>query len=113
MCAPVGNSSTTSLNNGGNDRRSVRAVPSALPNGDPSILTDRRNTRPLARGDSRVKSLIGELFPGLGSLSPSSRPGNSVSPPCVECFSSLDLATNYLHLSKITEANKKELDFRG
>ncbi|MPC38348.1 Cytospin-A [Portunus trituberculatus] len=49
---------TTSLNNGGSDRRSVRAVPSALPNGDPSILTDRRNTRPLARGDSRVKSLI-------------------------------------------------------
>uniref|UniRef100_A0A0P4W758 Calponin-homology (CH) domain-containing protein n=2 Tax=Scylla olivacea TaxID=85551 RepID=A0A0P4W758_SCYOL len=58
VCAPVGNSSTTSLNNGGSDRRSVRAVPSALPNGDPSILTDRRNTRPLARGDSRVKSLI-------------------------------------------------------
>ncbi|XP_050712556.1 cytospin-A-like isoform X2 [Eriocheir sinensis] len=58
VCAPVGNSSTTSLNNGGSDRRSVRTMPSALPNGDPSILADRRNTRPLARGDSRVKSLI-------------------------------------------------------
>lgn len=67
VCAPVGNSSTTSLNNGGSDRRSVRAMPSALPNGDPSILADRRNTRPLARGDSRVKSLIGELFLALAA----------------------------------------------
>ncbi|XP_042207445.1 cytospin-A-like isoform X2 [Homarus americanus] len=58
VCSPVSNSSNTALNNGSSERRAVRAVPSSLPNGDPSILTDRRNPRPLARGDSRVKSLI-------------------------------------------------------
>ena len=84
VCAPVGNSSTTSLNNGGSDRRSVRAVPSALPNGDPSILTDRRNTRPLARGDSRVKSLIGEIFLTLALSFSLPRPGKVfVSSECV------------------------------
>ncbi|XP_069948145.1 cytospin-A isoform X4 [Cherax quadricarinatus] len=58
VCSPVNISSNTTLNNGSSDRRTVRAVPTSLPNGDPSILADRRNPRPLARGDSRVKSLI-------------------------------------------------------
>ncbi|XP_071547035.1 cytospin-A-like isoform X2 [Panulirus ornatus] len=58
VCSPVSNSSNTTMNNSSSDRRATRAVPTSLPNGDPSILPDRRNPRPLARGDSRVKSLI-------------------------------------------------------
>lgn len=63
VCSPVSNSSNTTLSNNSSERRTTRVVPTSLPNGDPSILPDRRNPRPLARGDSRVKSLIGEHLP--------------------------------------------------
>ncbi|XP_068232743.1 cytospin-A-like isoform X2 [Palaemon carinicauda] len=60
VCSPVTNSSNSSLSNGSSssERRTLRSVPTSLPNGEPSILADRRNPRPVTRGDSRVKSLI-------------------------------------------------------
>lgn len=60
VCSPVANSSNSSLSSGSttSERRTLRTVPTSLPNGEPSILADRRNPRPVTRGDSRVKSLI-------------------------------------------------------
>lgn len=52
--------SVSQSSSSGVERRPGRTVTTTLPNGEPSILSDRRNNpRPLARGDSRVKSLIG------------------------------------------------------
>ncbi|KAK3868393.1 hypothetical protein Pcinc_026200 [Petrolisthes cinctipes] len=52
-------SSVSQSSSSGGERRQGRTVAASLPNGDPTILSDRRNNpRPLARGDSRVKSLI-------------------------------------------------------
>ncbi|KAK4299756.1 hypothetical protein Pmani_027976 [Petrolisthes manimaculis] len=52
-------SSVSQSSSSGVERRQGRTVAASLPNGDPTILSDRRNNpRPLARGDSRVKSLI-------------------------------------------------------
>lgn len=63
VCSPVSSTSSSSMSSSSNsERRTIRNVPAPLPNGEPSILADRRNPRPLARGDSRVKSLIGETF---------------------------------------------------
>lgn len=60
VCSPVTNSSNSSLSSGSStsERRNIRTVPTSLPNGETSILADRRNPRPVTRGDSRVKSLI-------------------------------------------------------
>ncbi|XP_069171463.1 cytospin-A isoform X9 [Procambarus clarkii] len=82
VCSPVSNSSNTTLNNGSSERRTVRAVPASLPNGDPNILADRRNPRPLSRGDSRVKSLIVKGKRPIGAESGDHKKGNrdAVSP---------------------------------
>ncbi|XP_037781397.1 cytospin-A-like isoform X6 [Penaeus monodon] len=59
VCSPASSTSSSSMSsNSSSERRTIRNLPTPLPNGEPSILADRRNPRPLARGDSRVKSLI-------------------------------------------------------
>ncbi|XP_063606663.1 cytospin-A-like isoform X3 [Penaeus indicus] len=59
VCSPVSSTSSSSMSSSSSsERRTIRNLPTPLPNGEPSILADRRNPRPLARGDSRVKSLI-------------------------------------------------------
>ncbi|KAK7083131.1 Calponin y domain, partial [Halocaridina rubra] len=58
VCSPVANSSNSNMTSGSNASERRSRVPSSLPNGEPSILADRRNPRPVTRGDSRVKSLI-------------------------------------------------------
>ncbi|CAL4069287.1 unnamed protein product, partial [Meganyctiphanes norvegica] len=51
--------SVSSVPSAATDRRAIRSNSSPLSNGDTSsILSDKRLPRPLARGDSRVKSLI-------------------------------------------------------
>ena len=56
-------SSTTTGSTTLSERRALRSVSSPLTNGEnPILASDRRNPRPLARGDSRVKSLIGRCF---------------------------------------------------
>lgn len=61
VCSPVSSTSSSSMSSSSSsERRTIRNLPTPMPNGEPSILADRRNPRPLARGDSRVKSLIGE-----------------------------------------------------
>lgn len=59
VCSPVSSTSSSSMSSSSSsERRTIRNLPTPMPNGEPSILADRRNPRPLARGDSRVKSLI-------------------------------------------------------
>ncbi|XP_069171476.1 cytospin-A isoform X15 [Procambarus clarkii] len=109
VCSPVSNSSNTTLNNGSSERRTVRAVPASLPNGDPNILADRRNPRPLSRGDSRVKSLI----ESIESATRQTRAGSRSSSTSSLCSTSSESNINNKTTAPILKRADTETVIRG
>ncbi|XP_047480797.1 cytospin-A-like isoform X5 [Penaeus chinensis] len=110
VCSPVSSTSSSSMSSSSSsERRTIRNLPTPMPNGEPSILADRRNPRPLARGDSRVKSLI----ESIECATRQTRAGSRSSSTSSLCSSSSESNNNNNNNNKTSGPLLKRADTEG